>query len=336
MGHDILALPSRWRLAALCAAYAVLILYSSTLIGPSGVNFVARNPIEAFRVFLTTPYVSHGSDQRADWIGNLLMLVPFGFLVAAWLWPKRRMLLVPAAVGTISICLLTILTIKYLQLFFPPRTVTLNYILAQTLGSVVGCAGYAVWHQRIDGSASRRDPVWIFVLGLRLYTGALCLFVLMPLDFALNVTDLRAQIDHFPDGLLGLPGYGRPPLVRWVMITMAAAAFIPVGILLTFVRKDTYQVIRGVLSVTGLGLLLTTTLFVLATLVISGFPAALSIIYRTAGIVLGAAAIRWLVRQDTDRLRQSLRPFVSLAVPLVLGECAAGEPTGLGSLAVVA
>ena len=62
----------------------------------------------------------------------LLMLVPFGFMVAAALWPARPALRIPSALGAILICLLTILTIKYAQLFFPPRTVTLNYILAQT------------------------------------------------------------------------------------------------------------------------------------------------------------------------------------------------------------
>ena len=318
--NDILDLPVRRRLAGLCLLYALVMLYSSTVIGPAGVNFVSRDPVEAFRFFLDTPYVQHGSDQRADWIGNLLMLVPFGFLVTVTLWPRRVAgLRVPAALGSLLVCVGTILAIKYLQLFFPPRTVTLNYILAQAAGAAIGCAGGAAWHERVGRSPGRRDHVWAFVLGLRLYTGALCLFVLMPLDFALDETDLRIQLGRLPDTLLTLPGYGRPPSVRVLLMVVAAAAFIPVGMLLTFVRRGVYQVRRGLLGVTSLGLLLTTGLYGLSALVISAYPVVPAIAYRTGGIVVGAAALRWLARQDSDILRRRLRVLVPwLVVPYLL------------------
>jgi glycopeptide antibiotics resistance protein len=320
MQHHILALPSRWRLAALCGLYAAVMLYSSTLIGPAGPNFVYRDPAQAFLAFLHTRYVPHGSDQRADWVGNLLMLVPFGFMVAAALWPARPALRILSAMGAVLLCALTILAIKYAQLFFPPRTVTLNYIMAQTLGAVIGCIACSVWHQRVGHRMHRRDLVGAFVLGLRLYTGALCLFILMPLDFALNATDLYAQFDRLPETVLLLPGHDRSPAVRMVVILVSGVAFIPVGMLLTFVRKGVYQVRRGILTVAGLGFLLTTALYALSMLVISAFPAMPSILYRTAGIIAGAAAIRWLGRQDADRLRQSLARLAPWAtLPYLFG-----------------
>lgn len=306
MRHDILALPNRRHLAGLSLIYAGVMLYSSTLVGPTGVNFVYRDPADALRIFLATPYVAHGSDQRADWIGNLLMLVPYGFLVVGAMWPRRSFLRPPAALGAMLVCVATILAIKYLQLFFPPRTVTLNYILAQTLGAVIGCVGYAVWHGRVGPVAGRRDHIGGFVLLLRLYTGALCLFTLMPLDFALNASDLGTLLDRLPKTVVTLPGNGRPLAVRVMLIVMASLAFIPVGMLLTFVGRGVHRVGRGLLSVTGLGLLLTAGLYGLSVFVISAYPAAPSILYRTAGIVVGAAALSWLVRQDTDALRQRL------------------------------
>ena len=109
-------------------------LYSSTAVGPTGFHFVSLDPVEAFHRFLATRFVASGSDQRADWMGNLLMLVPFGFLVAGAIWPRRAAFRLPAAAGTMLICMAAILAIKYLQLFFPPRTVTLNYIVAQGAG----------------------------------------------------------------------------------------------------------------------------------------------------------------------------------------------------------
>jgi glycopeptide antibiotics resistance protein len=295
-------------------------LYSSTLVGPLGPNFVYRDPVGAFWAFLATPYVAHGSDQRADWVGNLLMLVPFGFIVAAATWPRRPALRLPAALGGIMISLATILAIKYLQLFFPPRTVTLNYILAQTFGAVAGSLAYAIWRQRIGHSMDRRDLVGGFVLALRLYTVALSLFILMPLDFALSAADLSAQFDRLPETLLTLPGNGRPETVRTVVIVMAAVAFIPVGMMLTFVRKGIYQVRRGLLSVTGWALLLTIALYGLSMLVISACPVAPAILYRTVGAVVGAAVLSWVVRQDTDALRRHLGRLVPWAtVPYLLG-----------------
>ncbi len=310
MRNDIPGFSSRWRLAAICVVYAVVMLYSSTLIGPSGPNFVYRDPVVVLRAFLATRYVSHGSDQRADWVGNLLMLVPFGFIVTASLWPAQSKRRFAPLLGAMLIGIGTILSIKYLQLFFPPRTVTLNYIVAQTLGAGIGVASYAIWQRRLRDSFLRPDPVAAFVVVLRLYTGALCLFILMPLDFALNATDLTLMMERAPDTFLVLPGYGRPPVVRFVIIAMATVAFVPVGIMLTFVRRGTYQVRRGLLSTAGIGLALTTALYALTALVISAFPAMPSILYRTASIVAGAAMLRWLARQDADLLRRRLSRWV--------------------------
>ncbi|MDR3533270.1 MAG: VanZ family protein [Rhodopila sp.] len=314
MRHDILSWPGRRRLGCLCLIYAALTLYSSTIIGPLGPHFVYRDPAEVFRLFLATPYVAHGSDQRADWVANLLMLIPFGFLVAGTVWPSRPAFRLPAAIGTVLICVATILTIKYLQLFFPPRTVTLNYIVAQTLGSVIGCACFAASHRRFSLAGRRGDPVAALVLFLRLYLVALLIFLLMPLDFALSAADLQTQIERFPDTLLALPGGDRPLAMRAILIAAAGAAFIPVGMLLTFVKAGVYRVRRGILSVACIGLAITTGVFAFSTLVISAAPMMVSIVYRSCGIVLGAVWIRWLSRQDPDALRGRLRRLVPWAI----------------------
>src|SRR5215472_2671640 len=58
---------------------------------------------------------------RSDWIANLLMLVPMGVLATGAFWPRReRMLCWLAAGAALFCCLLLVLSIKYLQLFFPP------------------------------------------------------------------------------------------------------------------------------------------------------------------------------------------------------------------------
>ena len=320
--HDhIPMLQNRRRLAVFAVIYAAVMLYSSTFVGPSGINFVYQPPSEALRAFLATPFVEHGSDQRADWIGNLLMLVPFGFIVTGALWPRRLLpMRLPAAIMAMVLCIGVILAVKYLQLFFPPRTVTLNYILAQTIGALIGCGSWTVWYRAAKQLTARRDLVEAFVLILWLYTVALILFALMPLDFALDSDDLAAQLLRLPSTVWAIPGDGRPLQVRALLVFMAGAAFCPVGMLLTFSRQGVYRVHRKLPAVTVAGLFLTAGLYGLSLLVISAFPAAPSILYRSFGIVVGAAALQWLVQRDPAVLRQSLRRLAPyLVVPYLLG-----------------
>ena len=319
MDLETLTRPGNRHFGWLCLGYGVLILYSSTIVGPLGFHFVPLDPIQALHRFLAIRFVANGSDQRADWMGNLLMLVPFGFLAAATVWPRRPVFRLPAAIAALLICAAVILAIKYLQLFFPPRTVTLNYIAAQGIGAAAGCAGFAFWQQRIRPTIGRRNPVAALVLALRLYTVALLIFLLMPLDFALNAVDVQACIGRLPQTVLALPGDGRPLLIRVTLIAAASAGFIPVGMLLTFVRKGIFRIGRGVLAATLIGLPLTSVIFALTTLVISAAPSMPAILYRTAGIVAGAAAIRWVIRGDPARYRVRIRAWVPWLVVPYLG-----------------
>ena len=302
--------PGKRLLAGLCLGYLALMLYSSTVIGPAGLNFVYQDPARALRQFLTIRFVVNGSDQRADWMGNLLMLIPFGALTAGALWPRRSGSRLAAATTAMLLCATTILTIKYLQLFFPPRTVNLNYIAAQSVGAFVGIACFAVWHDRIGPSVSRQDPVAALVLTLKLYSIALLIFLLMPLDFALNATDLWAQVERLPDTMLALPGAGRPFGVRLILLIVAGAAFIPVGMLLVFVKTGVWRIRRGPAAAAAIGLVITTGIYAVTTLIMGAFPFIVSIVYRTGGIMIGAASLRWLTRQDMPRLRQTLRAAV--------------------------
>ena len=138
------------------------------------------------------------------------------------------------------------------------------------------------------------------VLGLRIYTAALLLFLLMPLDFALSRADLWAQAERLPDTVLALPGADRPLAVRVMLIAAASAAFIPVGMLLVLVRTGVYRVRRGLLCRDGRGVAITAGIFAVSTLVMGAAPVMGAILYRTAGIVAGAAILRWLTRQDAD------------------------------------
>ena len=63
-------------------------------------------------------------------------------------------------------------------------------------------------------------------LVLRLYTAALLVFLLMPLDFALNATDLHAQLLRLPDALTLVPGSNRPPSIQALVLIGGTLAFL--------------------------------------------------------------------------------------------------------------
>ena len=224
----------RGQFAGWAIVYALAVAYSSLVVGPTGFHFVPLAPETAWRIFKATPYVVNGSDQRPDWMANLLMLVPLGWLTTGALWPRRDSLRWLAAGAALCCCLIFVLAIKYLQLFFPPRTVTLNYIEAQSLGSLFGVGLFwltynrrLAWQRGLRGGGRR--PLMI---ACGIYAAALLFFFLFPFDFALSAEDFRERAAVLPHMVLSWPGEGLP-ITRRVLVVMAdAAATIPLGVLL--------------------------------------------------------------------------------------------------------
>ena len=141
--------------AVLAVLYGLVTVYSSLLLGPDGLHYVPISAAEAWQKFRAVTFVANGSDQRPDWIANLMMTIPLAYFVngAFRLRGAGRNLLNAALAA--AICVTFVLAVKYAQLFFPPRTVTLNYIAAQS-----GCAGQQDCDQQQDRPApsSARDP----------------------------------------------------------------------------------------------------------------------------------------------------------------------------------
>ncbi|MDE2565690.1 MAG: hypothetical protein KGL50_07875, partial [Burkholderiales bacterium] len=307
-------------------ACALLIAYSSTVVGPTGLHFVPLDPAEAWRAFTQRAFtwVPLGSDQRADWMGNLILYLPFGFLLAGALGPGRgaggpRL----AAAGVAwALALAFVLVLKYAQLYFPPRTVMLNYVVAQGAGAALGIAAFGVWRRLMEagpGGGGRRPPQapeQRLRLILQGYAAALALFILMPLDFALSPHDLWAQIGRLPELATQVPGAGRPAIVRAALMAASGLAAAPFGMLLALGPHGR----RRSLAEVGLrGAAWMTALWGLSTLVLSASPSLPTLLLRMAGTALGAWALRWVQRQDAHRLLHRLRAqSVAAALPYLL------------------
>ncbi len=122
-------------------------------------------------------------ERRADWVANGLIMLPSGFLLAGgidWGRSKRWSLILatPIIIATMSV---TMLVVEFAQLWFPPRVVSQNDLLAEFLGSIAGVACWWLAGRRIVAGliASFHAPPGIerwyalsqlSVLGLLLYS----------------------------------------------------------------------------------------------------------------------------------------------------------------------
>ena len=303
--------PVRGGLPLWACAYALVIIYVSIVLGPVGFHFVPIDPVLAWHKFLASPYLADSSDQRPDLIANFLMLVPLGWVTTGAFWltvrPGRRWL---AAGVALYCCLCLVIAVKYLQLFFPPRTVSLNYISAQSLGSLFGVALFSLTYGRLSalmrnlgGSGRQR-----LTIACTIYAVGLVFYFLFPFDIALSGEELRERAALLPQLLLSLPGAGLPAALRLVIVVSATAVTVPLGVLLAL-RSD-----RSLLNIAVAGFVMMSAITVLSLFVLSATPSVLTVVYRTVGIVIGGTAARWLEGQDPRRWRDRL----ARAVPLVI------------------
>ena len=298
---------------ALSALYALGVVYSSLMLGPIGLHYVPISFAEAWQRFTHIGFVSHASNQRADWVGNLMMAVPFTYLLNSaihfgWEWPRRA-----AAIAlTLAIALLFILVVKYAQLFFPPRTVTLNYITAQSLGAGLGVVLYQLSHTRLYPRLvhlfDNGDGLTI-VLGA--YTVWLIGYFLMPFDFVRSLGDLAARALQLTSILGSTPGEGRSGTYQTLVIIADTLSTVPVGMFLAVTGRNRS---RSGLILRALGLMVGVTFLQL--FVLGADPFLVALIYRTLGAVLGVLFMQSIKGRDLRKRHYYFSRYLPFAFPV--------------------
>jgi VanZ family protein len=313
---------SRASLSLPIILYASLMAYASTIVGPVGPHYVPIDWNEAFQQLINMPYVEHDSGQRSDWMGNLVMTVPLGFMVAGLFSSGRllakRNLSVPGVFCAALLCFAIIVAVKYAQLFFPPRTVTLNYLIAQCAGATVGIMLLGVIRSAFASPGINPGGLETLRVVLCIYSGLLIAFLLMPLDFALNAEDLTRQLNKVPITFSDLGGQGRPILVRLALILTVPLQTAPLGALLTLLNRGRVHVGRSVAGSTWIGFLAMLSVYAATTLVMSGSASLPAVFFHTTGIAFGAWLMHWLTRRNPDQLHNDLGGIVPWVVPFYL------------------
>jgi VanZ family protein len=118
---------------ALWLPYLAFVVYGSLV----PLDFRAMPLSQAWLSFQQIPFLSLGVGSRADWVANGVLYVPLGFLFMRALVGMAKPL---AWVLAVALCAGLATGIEFAQLFFPPRTVSQNDLLAEVIGSALGAS----------------------------------------------------------------------------------------------------------------------------------------------------------------------------------------------------
>lgn len=299
--------------------YWLFVIYGSLV--PLDFNAIALDT--AVSRFKAIPYLDLGAGARADWIANILLYIPLAYgasiLLGIGKTISRRLL---QAILVLIFCMATAVAIEFAQLFFPPRTVSLNDLLAETLGTVVGIG---IWQFRGEYfnrlyRQLRWGNVWSARAAAIFYLLAYLTLCFFPFDFVTSWDELNAKLASDEDmAFLPIDSCMAEPLRCGVKLQAEILAVLPLGwwlYQLPYIRFP-------ILSATLLGFFLGVGIETVQLFLLSGHAQGSSILSRALGMGIGAALCQRFKKQDKSvwkRLLPRLATFAILPyILLVLG-----------------
>jgi len=297
-------------LAAL--VYTAFVIYGSLV----PLEFRAIPWDEAVARFTAIAWLELGVGSRADWVANLILYIPLGYLLMGAIAGRSRSPGVWGMGTLFSILLISAMavSIEFVQQYFPPRTVSLNDLAAEVLGGVLGVLLWALAGRQLScvlrrfaqgGPRAVRAALVVYVL-------AYLFLSLFPYDFLLSTEEWRAHLTSDRAGWLfaGNCGFG-----CWAKLVPEMLATLPFGLLL--VKKSGGLSLAVAASV---GVLLGLTIEVMQLWIASGISQGASIFSRAVGVVLGASLPALLRNWNARRMHSWVRAGLMLAmVPYAIG-----------------
>jgi VanZ family protein len=177
----------RW----ITAAYTLFVVYGSLV----PLSFQPHPLAEAWARFRAIPTLKLGIASRADWVSNIILFVPLAFLWTEVAARRRSPILRGALSGLVVLgCLLLSGAIEFAQIFFPPRTVSMNDLIAEGIGAGIGVAGAWMFGARARRALSKlgaaRGEAALAERALWIYLGLVLLYNVMPLDLTLSPVEI--------------------------------------------------------------------------------------------------------------------------------------------------
>lgn len=175
----------------LAFGYLIFVIYGSLV----PLHFYGRALSEAWEAFRDIRYLNLSIGSRADWVANILLFIPLAFFWSGALWPARGLVVrVLIVLWVFVACVGLSVAIEFVQLFFPPRTVSLNDILAETSGAAVGVTAWCIFGRRLsewlEGWRNARGSLDLSGRLLYLYAFVLFTYNLLPLDLTISPVEI--------------------------------------------------------------------------------------------------------------------------------------------------
>ncbi|MEI6335611.1 MAG: VanZ family protein [Methylococcaceae bacterium] len=300
--------------------YSLFIVYGSLV--PLELNDL---PVEtAISQFKNIRFLHLGAESRADWIANILLYIPLAFGASATFGsmqhPLIRLLL---SVCVLVSCIALAVVVEFSQLFFPPRTVSLNDLIAESLGSVIGVLSWQffgdyfsnLYRQLLRGSLRSAQAAIFFYL---LIYSALSLF---PFDFVTSITELNTKLANGNDAFFfSLESCSAEPVRCGVKLLAEMLVLLPLGVLFCYVPYLQHRIVVAALVGFFLGLAIES----IQVFLLSGSGQGISIITRMIGMSAGAGlfirAKHYPLEDLTGLLRRAvwltILPYIALVLSI--------------------
>lgn len=271
-------------------AYTAFVIYGSLV----PLDFHPRPLAVAWADFQRIRMLDLGVGERADWIANGVLYLPLAFLTATVLGAGRpRASRFLCLAGALVFSMVVAVGVEFVQLFFPPRTVSINDILAEGIGSIIGSTLAVFYARHLRGLVdSLMRPRPGLVPGLLVAYALLYLaFCGFPYDFVVSSSELQDKLSSGASGWFIASGSGRGRLMSLMMLVVETVAAVPLGLLLgrwLKTRSAGRLVLTGLVSGFALGLLIEVAQIFIYTAVSQGVSA----LTRAIGVAAGAALSR--------------------------------------------
>ncbi len=283
-------------------AYGLFVVYGSLV----PLDFRPLPLDEALVRFQRIPYLDLGLASRADWVANGVLYMPLGFLITLAASGRHLPRAVAASLAII-VCTMIALAVEFAQLFFPPRTVSQNDLLAEFIGSVLGALAAPL----LSGWLQRLSQAWLdggARLGWRVLECysvgylALCFF---PYDLLLSASELDSKWHSSNwSWFRAQASGGRGPWLELLQWGVELCLLLPIGLL--WARRR-HSAPARLAAAAGFGLLLGLAIEIGQFFVASGISQGVSVLSRALGVTAGAAMLPWLRQQGVPGLRSVLR-----------------------------
>jgi glycopeptide antibiotics resistance protein len=272
----------------LAVVYCCFVVYGSLI----PFDFHDRPFQDALAAFKNIRYLDLGMGSRADWIANILLYIPLSFLLLSCFRFNTAaiFLKILTSLAVFGFCLALAVGVEFTQEYFPQRTVSLNDLIAETLGAVLGILLRTVFSRSLLTLSKR-----LAVGGKQAIFGAFLIYALaylalsfFPFDFVASFDELAIKWESDSNALWIAPSCGGA-LRCSTKLTSEILLTLPIGLFLAYFFKNQ---LHSVTPAVILGFLASVFIEGTQIFLISGIAQGLSVVTRTLGVMLGALAYK--------------------------------------------